>query len=434
MAIADTITSMQNHTSNAYTMIGYGTDLTGINKNLENLSNTIFEAFLEALRNPDTLFTNLPKTSASGSNITLNNTAYAPMRITLNPTAISQDGTPTPSTPQDIHTISGNNSVVAEGKNLFDKSVIVEQAGYLDTDGTYKSSSLSTYTTNYTKVEPNTTYTLSGTFKESSNPDAIWAVYCYTENKTWIQKNQTTQLPPYTFTTPANCYYLQFQHRNSIGVIFGSDVQLEKGSTATTYTPYVSQTNPINLGEYELGTIGDYKNRIFKNIPTDEDYSSEREEGAWYYKQGIGKVVLDGTRTWTKQTTWSAVGNKTNAFYIGKPTNLDSTQTCFSTHFTHVPTSTITSVDDYGIAYASNLIIRVPKSIDTNSDLQTWLSNNNPVVYYILATPTYTKITGELASQLEQVYKGMLSYDGTTNISQVNNDLPFELVASAITK
>lgn len=91
MAISDTITSMQTHTSNAYTMIGYGTDLTGINKNLENLSTSIFKAFLESLNNPSTLFNNLPKITGTGSNITLNNTANAPMRIMLNATDITQE-------------------------------------------------------------------------------------------------------------------------------------------------------------------------------------------------------------------------------------------------------------------------------------------------------------------------------------------------------
>ena len=45
MAISNTITSMYTNTSNAYDMLSNGTDLTGINKNLENLSSTIFEAF-----------------------------------------------------------------------------------------------------------------------------------------------------------------------------------------------------------------------------------------------------------------------------------------------------------------------------------------------------------------------------------------------------
>lgn len=120
MAIADTITSMQTHTSNAYTMIGYGTDLTGTNKNLENLYPSIFNAFLEALRTPDTLFTNLPKITGSGSNITLNDTANAPMKIELSPSELTQDGTPTPSSPQAVHTISGDNTINIRSSQLID--------------------------------------------------------------------------------------------------------------------------------------------------------------------------------------------------------------------------------------------------------------------------------------------------------------------------
>jgi hypothetical protein len=54
------------------------------------------------------------------------------------------------------------------------------------------------------------------------------------------------------------------------------------------------------------------------------------------------------------------------------------------------------------------------------------------IIYFPLATPTYTKITGTLAEQLENVYQKMLSYDNQTNISQINNDLAFNISASAI--
>lgn len=51
-------------------------------------------------------------------------------------------------------------------------------------------------------------------------------------------------------------------------------------------------------------------------------------------------------------------------------------------------------------------------------------------VYYGLNTPTYTEITDNtLISQLEAVKR---SYGGQTNISQVNNDLPFTIKAKAL--
>ena len=105
------------------TMINYGlqdADKITNSTTFRQYVNKIKEAFLESLRNPDTLFTNLPKKSGTGANITLNDTANAPMRIELGASELSQSGTPTPSSPQDIHTISGSNKVVVEGQNIFD--------------------------------------------------------------------------------------------------------------------------------------------------------------------------------------------------------------------------------------------------------------------------------------------------------------------------
>ena len=67
----------------------------------------------------------------------------------------------------------------------------------------------------------------------------------------------------------------------------------------------------------------------------------------------------------------------------------------------------------------------------TTSDFKTWLGTHNTSVYYILATPTYTKITGTLAQELEDIYNAY-SKEGQTNVSQVNNDLPFVLSCSAL--
>ena len=60
-----------------------------------------------------------------------------------------------------------------------------------------------------------------------------------------------------------------------------------------------------------------------------------------------------------------------------------------------------------------------------------WLSSHNLEMYYIMATPTYTRITGTLREQLEEIYQNLKSLKGQTNISQENSDLPFEITASA---
>ena len=98
-----------------------------------------------------------------------------------------------------------------------------------------------------------------------------------------------------------------------------------------------------------------------------------------------------------------------------------------------------------GLLLASAIVINRFLSVNTSivftmstemtvEQANQWLENNNVDFWYPLATPTYTKITGTLAEQLENVYQGLKSYAGQTNISQINNDLPFLLGAVAIAK
>lgn len=66
----------------------------------------------------------------------------------------------------------------------------------------------------------------------------------------------------------------------------------------------------------------------------------------------------------------------------------------------------------------------------TVEQLKTWLSTHNTDVYYILATPITTEITDTtLINQLESI---KLSYNEQTNISQENDNLPFELDVVAL--
>ena len=77
------------------------------------------------------------------------------------------------------------------------------------------------------------------------------------------------------------------------------------------------------------------------------------------------------------------------------------------------------------------LVIRDDRYTSTE-DFKNWLSSNNVVVYYVLATPTNIEVEYQpLIDQLNELEKAM-SKDGQTNISQVNNDLPFIISASAL--
>ena len=120
----------------------------------------------------------------------------------------TQNGTPSPSSPIPISTVSGDNEVLVRGKNLFNKDD-VENNKRLDSSGQPISSSASGFSlTNYIKVQPNTKYTLSRNITSSS----YYVNICeYTSDKTHIQRlykaGDTTTT--FTFTTPSNCEYLR---------------------------------------------------------------------------------------------------------------------------------------------------------------------------------------------------------------------------------
>ena len=81
----------------------------------------------------DNLYSNFPKVSGIGSNLSLTPTYEAPMRSEIYYGDTLQNGTPTPSSPIDIQTATGLQNVNVCGKNLCDISQGFRK-GYLNTN------------------------------------------------------------------------------------------------------------------------------------------------------------------------------------------------------------------------------------------------------------------------------------------------------------
>ena len=150
----------------------------------------------------------------------------------------SQTGTPTPSSPIPVNVVSGDNEINICGKNLFDKnSNIVNDYTFNSSGGTFSSSDFF-YQSSYIAVKPNTTYCVS---KPSGSSLRICE---YKIDKTFIQRD----FENYSFTTTANTYFIRISDKKAIKDL----IQIEKGSTATTYEPYIGNTYPIYLGVENL--------------------------------------------------------------------------------------------------------------------------------------------------------------------------------------
>ena len=406
MAIADTITSMQTHTSNAYDIIGYGTDLTGINKNLENLKQTIFDALINSMSDTNNItWNNLPKITGSG---TLNNTAKAPMENIYSPSELSQDTTtgknllntgsstvvnvykdinislvagsyiinctnittsgsgtqfmiqlhytdntnnyfnfyssskkttltaskevdfirlyadngyqasqgitttftnlmvrnasiisddyepytggipaPNPSYPQTIHSVSGSNTITIKNKNIFNDTMV--QGTILSSTGGTAADNRRIRSSNYTNVNADTY-----TFSTSNDSNLNINVFVYDENENYISSESVSTFPnlPYTktFTSPRKIKIcIAYRDNSNITPSDVSNIQIEKNSSKTTYTPHQEQNLIIPLGNIEYCKIGNYEDRIFetsgKNLLNETYYNNTSlwsKEGSYY--------------------------------------------------------------------------------------------------------------------------------------------------------
>ena len=200
------------------------------------------------------------------------------------------------------------------------------------------------------------------------------------------------------------------------------DLQVESGTTATPYEPYQSQSYTVDLGTTELCKIGDYQDYIYKS--SDD----------WYVHKEIGKSML-GDLTWstddTNQTGIYRLATSGISSTILSPTAISVPLVGKCTHY--LPT-TDNSAGTYGAqigisCYTNGTVHIYDPDYNTRSSASgftTWLQNNNVVLYYILATPTDTKITDTaLIMQLNALWDAK-SHIGQTNfiVTATSTNLP----------
>jgi hypothetical protein len=225
-----------------------------------------------------------------------------------------------------------------------------------------------------------------------------------------------------TVTTKNNTDYIVFNFRKKNDTLFtpitdeqwqdflSSEAQLELGEQSTPYVPY------LNI---ELCKIGNYQDKIYKS------------NDKWLLEKNIGKIILDGSENWfLAQTNTNTLRfGSTSALQNGLATNSikiicnnfpNGTETTDNSDNEHIR-SAVAEYPDY-------LFINIDKTRVSNlTEFTEWLSAHSTIVYYILETPVTTEITDDnLINQLEQLSKAR-SFDGQTNITQLSEQLPFDL-------
>jgi len=330
---------------------------------------------------------------------------------------------PSPDHPQPVQVVTGDNTLKVVGKNLFDKNNANWTKAFLKTNGAGQTGSAADYAlmpSGYYMVKPNTTYYLSFEYGTSTNNVQQVLVSEYDINKTHIQR---TNIKGISLTTHSNTAYLRISFYNFMNddAFVSTDktnpdlviknIQLEVGSTATTYEPYTSQTQLISLGDIELAKIGDYQDRIYK--------SGDK----WYLEKYTGKETLNGDNSWSISAITGTVNTIRFRNYYGITSVVNNLSLCdkFINRTADMEAGDYECILISGRSYISINKSRMTGWSDdlTNSEkidlFKTWLTTNNVLYYYALATPTTTEITDTtLIGQLENVLK-MTTYKNNTN-------------------
>ena len=441
---------------------------------------------------------------------------------------------PSPDFPQQIHEVSGDNTISITGKNL---------ANYLDIPN---APAWAPYPTNSKYIEltlkPNTSYTMSSNVPLGGSTLIYFNGTSSDANGIYLNHSRTQ-------TTDSNgkIFYALFINRDYYNDVVSGKywIMLNEGSTATTYEPYNEDTYELNLGNIKMRGIGTYEDYFVRNSGKnlfDESlltgitmngitWSTENNKikisgtststysqsgntsinlqkgtyyfvksgttsltyNAWLYNRdgtliantklnnpftinetatrivlfvegltngtnynqtmnfqisksndnyepfgsgkwckynAIGNVVLNGS-----ETGWSDVGgNAPYKYTSGLFPNFTKNETLLSNYYECKKWNDSWSLFNYLVVATYNQNAIQFRNVDISSleDYKNWLSTHNTQVDYILASPYLSLIENEtLISQLDKIEKA-LAKSGQTNISQVNNDIPFKIYASAL--
>ena len=343
---------------------------------------------------------------------------------------------PNPDYPQEIQTVTGRQVVkvtgeggesaeyeINLGKNLFDiataSDVWINESGISLPNIVWRNS-------DFIKVEPNTTYALSGSPIVAEHKQFQYHEYSSNNESSYInQYAQINGVDSITFTTHTGCKYIRVGYRSDVL----ENVQLELGSTATSYAPYFT---PI-----ELCKLGGYQDYIWK------------DGESWKLHKATHSVTLTGAELWQypnvgSSATFFQLSDKNWELAFGNGTLAPTPGTIES-----VNPSYFKSPKFYGIDAADTnmktyqgigkkggffrIALLNTWGVSTVEQLKTWLEQNNVEVTYVLATATDTVITDQnLINQLNALKQGGAE-EGTTyiKVSATDPNLPGLLYVEA---
>lgn len=231
----------------------------------------------------------------------------------------TQDGNPTPENPVPIKNTGDNGSVneKVQNKNLFDKSIL-EQYKVDEDDEAYIFNNQTLFNKNLTpniKFKEKTAYTIQYIAKQTTGNSRLSIVYT----------DGTVYGKPYVISTSYTLITLTSNENKTIDYIsevYGSSatkgfyikknsVQIEQGTTATSYVPHAEQNISFPLSEGQKLMEGDYLADDGIHSLWNEDtvngttatFSDAKTNGAYYCNQKVSGNLTGQTITFDTSVT-----------------------------------------------------------------------------------------------------------------------------------
>ena len=276
--------------------------------------------------------------------------------------------------------------VKATGKNILDISKLEVGAystGLTQSSNTFSFKRTGTKNTSsiFTKIKLEAgTYTISGNLTQSDGRNGGYGVYDL-EKKEYLVNRSSSGIGTSTFkVTESKIYSLGFfcNYNSEEGTqVTYSNIQLEYGSSATTYEPYREATTNIYLDE-PLRKVGDYVDYIdYSNgkVVRNTNLKTFNGNEEWYqFGSNVALAKWDDGKTPSHGDN-DITGIYSNLFRENKNAQTSANDNTFLTH-------NILNVD----------WIVINRNINV-SDFKTLLANKNATFIYPLATPTEESIS-----------------------------------------
>ena len=297
----------------------------------------------------------------------------------------------------------------ATGKNLFDidsvsikgNVVIKNSTITITSNGTWQNQAITTISVNCGE-----TYVLSfNNGVDNSNTGSIKIYDGESVEEILIAQSTSGESggKVLKFTPNTNKIKVVIEQYGSNGIFIMSDIQIEKGSDATSYEPYKSNILTVNE-EVELRGIGDVKDEL--NLLTGE------------LTQRIGEVVLDGSsdKEWGRNGSLSDGNYLTSFFTIsvsGSKRIIGSVTKKCDKLLVHPDYSHNNDVEGIHQVIDNQISIRVLKtklSEDSANGFKQWLQSNPITVQYQLVTESTKPVNLSIKDQNNQPQDRMKIY------------------------